>query len=72
MEARETAMLCGIMGVALGFFLGLKGLILSIVMGVIVYAVLSKDNYEASLGALAMSLVGGVLGWMIWAGICLL
>ncbi len=71
METRETAMICGIMGVALGFFLGLDGLILSIVMGVIVYAVHSKDNYETSLGALAMSLTGGVLGWAIWVATCL-
>lgn len=72
MDARETALICGVTGVALGFFMGLTGLIISIVVGVIVYAVLSKDNSEASLSGLMMSLVGGVLGWMIWAAICLL
>lgn len=67
MEPKEMALLCGVFGLALGFILGLLGVILALVIGLVMVVVYKDDEDNAGLGAMASSLLGGILGWMLWA-----
>ena len=67
MEPKDMALICGVLGLVMGFALGLFGVILAVVVGLVMVVVYKDDEDNAGLGAMASSLVGGIVGWMLYA-----
>ncbi len=67
MEPQDMALICGVLGLIMGFALGLLGVILAVIVGLVMVVVYKDDENNAGLGAMASSLVGGIFGWMIYA-----
>ncbi len=67
MESKDMALICGVLGLVMGFALGLIGVVLAAVIGLVAFIAYKDDENNAGLGAIASAIVGGVVGWMLYA-----